>query len=61
MHYKAQKSGRPTLQMTFGAYTIESDLEWPAMYRIRRPHGTLTDMINLTRARDAAQYFATPA
>ena len=28
------------------------------MYRVRRPDGTLTDMVNLTRARDAAQCFA---
>jgi hypothetical protein len=43
---------------TFGAYTIIPDPDWPAMYRVRRPDGSLTDMVNLTRARDAARCFA---
>ena len=54
----AQKSTRPAFQMDFGSYTVVPDLEWPAMYRVRRPNGTLTDMVNLTRARDAARHFA---
>jgi hypothetical protein len=54
----AQKSTRPALQMTFGRYTVVPDTEWLFMYRVRRPEGTLTDMVNLTRARDAAQCFA---
>ena len=29
------------------------DTKWPGMYRIRRPDDTLTEMVNLTRARDA--------
>jgi hypothetical protein len=44
--------------MTFGGYTVVPDPEWPAMYRVQRPDGTLTDMVNLTRARDAARYYA---
>jgi hypothetical protein len=32
---------------------IVPDEKWPGMYRIRRPDGTVTDMVNLTRARDA--------
>jgi hypothetical protein len=40
--------------MTLGDYTVVPDPEWPNMYRVRRPDGTLTDMMNLTRARDAA-------
>jgi hypothetical protein len=40
--------------MVFGGYTIVPDAEWPEMYRVRRPDGTLTDMVNLTRAKDAA-------
>jgi hypothetical protein len=58
MGYEWQKSGRPTLQMTFGGYTVIPDPDWPKMYRIRRPDGSLTDMVNLTRARDAARHFA---
>jgi hypothetical protein len=54
----AQKPTRPPLHMTFDAYTVVPDPEWPAMYRVRRPDGSLTDMANLTRARDAARCFA---
>jgi hypothetical protein len=32
---------------------IVPDDRWPGMYRIRLPDGRLTDMLNLTRARDA--------
>jgi hypothetical protein len=32
---------------------IVPDAKWPGMYRIRLPGGSLTDMTNLTRARDA--------
>jgi hypothetical protein len=28
---------------------IVPDAKWPGMYRIRRPHGSLSDMPNLTR------------
>ena len=43
--------------MTFGGYAVVSDPNWPGMYRVRRPDGSLTDMVNLTRARDAARSF----
>jgi hypothetical protein len=49
---EGQKSGRAPLQMTFGGYTVVPDAEWPKMYRVRGPDGSLTDMVNLTRARD---------
>jgi hypothetical protein len=32
---------------------IVPDARWPDMYRIKKPDGTLSDMVNLTRARDA--------
>ena len=32
---------------------IVPDAKWPGMYRLRLSDGTLTDMVNLTRARDA--------
>jgi hypothetical protein len=32
---------------------IVPDPTWPDMYRIRRPDGLLTDMVNLIRAKDA--------
>src|SRR5262245_54872319 len=34
--------------------TIERDGEYPELWRVRLPSGHLTDMINLSRARDAA-------
>jgi hypothetical protein len=52
-----QGSKQP-LQMAFGGYAVVPDPVRPAMYRVRRPDGSLTDMVNLTRARDAAQLFA---
>jgi hypothetical protein len=32
---------------------IVPDSKWPGMYRIRLPDGSLSDMVNLTRAKDA--------
>ena len=34
--------------------TIEPDREWPGLWRVRLPSGHLSDMVNLTRAKDAA-------
>jgi hypothetical protein len=36
------------------ALQIERDSKYPQMWRVRLPDGTLTDMVNLTRAKDAA-------
>jgi hypothetical protein len=38
--------------------TIIQDQNHPTMWRIRLPHGSLTDMVNRTRAKDAAQAIA---
>lgn len=38
--------------------TIEPDSIWPSMWRVRMPDGHFTDMVNLTRAKDAAQSLA---
>jgi hypothetical protein len=35
--------------------SIEQDKTYPNMWRVRFPDGRLTDMVNLTRARDAAR------
>jgi len=32
---------------------IAADPKWPGMYRIRRRDGILTDMVSLSRAKDA--------
>ena len=34
--------------------TVEPDAQWAGMYRVRLPNDHLTDMVNLTRAKDAA-------
>jgi hypothetical protein len=38
--------------------TIVPDKTWPGMWRVRMRDGHLTDMVNLTRAKDAAQLSA---
>lgn len=38
--------------------TVEPDSKWPEMYRVRLPDGHLTDMVNLSRAKDAAACLA---
>jgi hypothetical protein len=38
--------------------TLVRDPDWPNMWRLRRPNGQLTDMVNLTRAKDAARSFS---
>jgi hypothetical protein len=47
--------------MTFGGYAVVPDPDWVKMYRVRKPDGTITDLVNLTRARDAARHFAEQA
>jgi hypothetical protein len=37
---------------------VVPDRDWPGMWRIRRPDGTVTDMVNRSRARDAATSIA---
>ena len=38
--------------------SIEPDQTWPGMWRVRLPGGYLTDMVNLSRAKDAAASLA---
>jgi hypothetical protein len=38
--------------------TVEPDSEWPGMHRVRLPNGDLTDMANLSWAKDAAKSLA---
>jgi len=40
---------------------IERDAEWSGLYRVRLSDGGLSDMINLTRAKDAARLIALKA
>ena len=46
LHYKRQ--GKPL------AHVIP-DPKWPGMYRVRGSDGTLSDLVNLARAKDAAE------
>jgi hypothetical protein len=41
--------------------TVEADKEWPSMWRVRMLDGHLSDMVNLTRAKDAALSLALAA
>jgi hypothetical protein len=41
--------------------TVERDGEYPELWRVRLPSGHRTDMVNLTRARDAAVCLALAA
>jgi hypothetical protein len=36
---------------------LEPDANWPGMWRVRWRDGTLSDMVNLTRAKDAIACF----
>ena len=57
-HSTGCRSSQDFCQVHFGsapyAYVgIVSDKRWPGMYRLKRTDGRLSDMVNLTRARDA--------
>jgi hypothetical protein len=40
------------------AATIKPDAKWPSMWRVHLPNGQVSDMTNLTRARDAARFLS---
>ena len=42
------------LRTRSSGYSIVPDERYPQMWRIRRPNGSLSDMLNRTRAKDAA-------
>jgi hypothetical protein len=42
-----------TKKAALGAVSIVPDAKWAGMYRLRFSDGSLTDMVNLTRAKDA--------
>src|SRR5262249_9367779 len=50
---KNAPTAKSTLSVTRRGFVIVPDVKWPGMYRLRCPDGTLTDLINITRARDA--------
>jgi len=38
--------------------TVEPDAQWAGLFRVRFPNGHATDIVNLTRAKDAAVILA---
>lgn len=46
----------PRLRLRSGRVlaSVEPDATWPGLWRVRVPDGSLTEMVNLTRAKDAA-------
>jgi len=42
-------------------FEVVQDAKYPKMWRVRHPDGRLSDMVNLTRARDAATGLALAA
>jgi hypothetical protein len=58
----APRPRNPTLALPWGSRAgsktrpppgIVADARYPGMYRLRLPDGRLSDMVNLTRAKDA--------
>ncbi len=47
------EGGRPSSEK--GGIALVRDRDYPQMWRLRLPNGQLTDMVNLTRAKDAAR------
>jgi hypothetical protein len=41
--------------------TVKPDPDWPGLWRVHMPDGHITDMVNLTRAKDAASILALAA
>jgi hypothetical protein len=48
------------LRLTSGRLlaTVKPDPEWPNLWRVHMPDGHVTDMVNLSRAKDAASTLA---
>jgi hypothetical protein len=53
----------PTFALRYGhartpVALVLPDLDWPGMWRIAWPDGRLSDIVNLARAKDAAEAFS---
>jgi hypothetical protein len=48
----------PTAQSCATGNSITPDIKYPSMWRVRYPDGSLSDIVNLTRARDGARCLA---
>ena len=49
------KDSRLYLGSPATGYSITPDTKYPSMWRVRYPDGSLSDIVNLTRARDSAR------
>jgi hypothetical protein len=52
---RSEQINTPTITkpLSVTGWRIIPDSKWPGMYRLRRPDGTLSDMVNVIRAKDA--------
>jgi hypothetical protein len=48
------KDHRLYLGTRLSGYSVVPDEQYPTMWRVKRPDGSLSDMVNLPRAKDAA-------
>jgi hypothetical protein len=49
------KGDRLYVETRLSGYEIQQDEKYPTMWRVRSPDGSLSDMVNRTRAKDAAE------
>jgi hypothetical protein len=49
------ESAVPDIKVKPAVGTIKPDAKWPNMWRVHLPNGQVSDMVNLTRAKDVAQ------
>src|SRR5689334_11213315 len=58
LHWRKDGDGLALCRSTKAMVRVVPDDRWPGMWRVRRHDGRLTDMVNLTRAKDAAMCIA---
>jgi hypothetical protein len=58
LHRDAEWHGNRLIFRRRVVATVIPDRDWPSMWRVRLPDGHVTDMVNYTRARDAARALA---
>jgi hypothetical protein len=52
-HFETLKTLQPEA-FKWHSVTIVPDSKYPGMWRVKRPDGSISDMVNLSRAKDAA-------
>jgi hypothetical protein len=51
------RGDRLYLGTRYSGYSVVPDQRYPTMWRVRSPDGSLSDMVNRTRAKDAARLY----